>query len=72
MLEEYPDILTTDEACEYLRMGYNALYDLLNSGKLAGIRNGRKSLIPKAAIQDFIFSYVSSGQNRNGKLKRFN
>lgn len=64
MLEDYPDILTTDEACEYLRMGNNALYDLLNSGKLAGIRNGRKWLIPKAAIQDFIFSYVSTTYNK--------
>ena len=29
MLSEYPDILTTDEACEALRIGYNALYVLL-------------------------------------------
>ena len=41
MLEEYPDILTVEEACEALRMGYNAMYDLLNSGKLKGFRNGR-------------------------------
>ena len=40
MLEEYPDILTVEEACEALRMGYNAMYDLLNSGKLKGFRNG--------------------------------
>lgn len=38
MLEEYPDILTVEEACEALRMGYNAMYDLLNSGKLKGFR----------------------------------
>ena len=44
MLEEYPDILTVEEACEALRMGYNAMYDLLNSGKLKGFRNGRVSV----------------------------
>ena len=31
MLEEYPDILTVEEACEALRMGYNAMYDLLTA-----------------------------------------
>lgn len=47
MLSEYPDILTTDEACEALRIGYNALYDLLQSGKLKAYRNGRLWRIPK-------------------------
>ena len=42
MFEEYGDVLTAEEACEALRIGYNALYDLLNSGKLKGYRNGRE------------------------------
>lgn len=54
MLEEYPDILTVEEACEALRMGYNAMYDLLNSGKLKGFRNGRVWRIPKLAIKESI------------------
>ena len=54
MLEEYPDILTVEEACEALRMGYNAMYDLLNSGKLKGFRNGRVRRIPKLAIKEYI------------------
>lgn len=54
MLEEYPDILTTEEACEALRVGYNALYDLLGSGKLKGYRNGRVWRIPKASIREYI------------------
>ena len=54
MLEEYPDILTVEEACEALRMGYNAMYDLLNSGKLKGFRNGRVWRIPKLAINEYI------------------
>ena len=33
LLDEYEDILTADEACEALRIGHNALYALLNSGK---------------------------------------
>ena len=54
MLEEYPDILTVEEACEALRMGYNAMYDLLNSGKLKGFRNGRVWRIPKLAIKEYL------------------
>ena len=31
MLEDYRDVLTVEEACEALRIGYNTLYELLNS-----------------------------------------
>ena len=41
MLEEYADVMTVDEACEALRVGYNAMYELLNSGALKAFRNGR-------------------------------
>lgn len=54
MLEEYADILTVEETCEALRIGYNAMYELLNSGKLKGYRNGRVWRIPKIAIQEYI------------------
>ena len=54
MLSEYPHILTTDEACEALRIGYNALYDLLQSGKLKAYRNGRLWRIPKKSVIEFI------------------
>ena len=54
MLSEYPDILTTDEACEALRIGYNALYDLLESGKLKAYRNGRLWRIPKKSVIEYI------------------
>lgn len=54
MFEEYGDVLTAEEACEALRIGYNALYDLLNSGKLKGYRNGRVWRIPRLALQEYI------------------
>ena len=54
MLSEYPDILTTDEACEALRIGYNALYDLLQSGKLKAYRNGRLWRFPKKSVIEYI------------------
>lgn len=50
------DILTAEEACEALRIGYNAIYGLLNNGKLKGYRNGCVWRIPKIAIQEYILS----------------
>ena len=58
MFEQYPDILTVEEACEALRMGYNAVYDLLNEGKLKAYKNGRVWRIPKEALKEYIISSV--------------
>lgn len=58
MLEEYNDILTVEEACEVLRIGYNAIYALLGSGKLKGYRNGRVWRIPKESVKKFILENV--------------
>lgn len=54
MFDNYPDILTVEEACEVLRIGYNAIYGYLNSGRLKGYRNGRVWRIPKQSVKDFI------------------
>ena len=54
MLEQYDDVMTTEEACEALKVGYNTLYELLNSGQLKGYRNGRTWRIHKLAVQEFI------------------
>ena len=56
MLEEYPDILTVDEACEVVRIGYNAMYELLSTGKLKAYRNGRVWRIPKKAVIEYIYA----------------
>lgn len=54
MFEGYADILTVEEAAEALRIGYNALYDLLNSGKLKAYKNGRVWRIPKESIKSYV------------------
>lgn len=54
MFEQYPDILTVEEACEALRMGYNAVYELLNEGKLRAYKNGRVWRIPKKSLVKYI------------------
>ena len=54
MFEQYPDILTVEEACEALRRGYNAVYDLLNEGKLKAYKNGRVWRITKQALIQYV------------------
>lgn len=54
MLEQYDDVMTTEETCEALKVGYNTLYELLNSGQLKGYRNGRTWRIPKLAVKEYI------------------
>lgn len=64
MLEEYPDVLTTEEVCEALRIGSNALYALLSSGELGGYRNGRVWRIPKISVAEYIL--------KNAGIKKIN
>ena len=54
MFENYDDILTVEEACEPLKICYNAMYELLNTGKLRGYRNGRVWRIPKTALVEYV------------------
>ena len=51
MFEDYPDILSPEEAADSLRIGENAIYELLNSKKLSAYKNGRNWLIPKEAVR---------------------
>lgn len=54
MFEQYEDIMTVPEVCEALRMGYNAVYDLLNEGKLKAYKNGRVWRITKQALIQYV------------------
>lgn len=54
MLDDWDDFLTVEELCELLKIGHNAAYALLGSGKLKAFRNGRVWRIPKQAVIDYI------------------
>ena len=51
MFDDYPDILSAEEAAEALRVRENAIYRLLNEGKLKAFKNGRTWRIPKDALK---------------------
>ena len=54
MFENFDDILTVEEACEALKIGYNMMYSLLSTGRIKGYRNGRVWRIPKTALVEYI------------------
>ena len=54
MFDSYMDVMTVDEVCEALRMGYNAVYELVQSGKLKAYKNGRVWRIPRESVRQFV------------------
>ncbi|MDA0345671.1 MAG: helix-turn-helix domain-containing protein [Proteobacteria bacterium] len=54
-------IYTKDEAQKILRVGTNKIGCLLQTGKLKGMKEGRKWLIPSSSIDNFIKEGVQNG-----------
>ncbi len=52
-------ILTPEDVMEELCIGRNAIYKLLDSGKLKGFRVGRKWKIPRKALDKYIDESIS-------------
>ena len=53
MFDTYPDVVTVKELCQMLQIGKNTAYHLLNS-QIVSIRIGRKRLIPKAYVIEYV------------------
>ena len=54
LLNQENDILTVDDLCEVLRIGKNAAYKLINSGKLKCYRINRTWKIPRQSVEEYI------------------
>lgn len=57
MFNDYSDIVTIDELCEMLRIGKNKAYELLRNKNIKAFRCGRRWIISKAAVEEFIKAY---------------
>ncbi len=57
MFDEYNDILTVNEVCKALTMGKNSIYKLLKDNVIKSIHIGKKYLIPKIFLLDFVENY---------------
>lgn len=51
---ELSDLITIDELCEFLSIGRNSAYFLLNSGELKALRIGRVWKISREAVLEYI------------------
>lgn len=51
---ELSDLITVDELCEFLSIGKNSAYSLLNSGELKAFRIGRIWKISREAVWEYI------------------
>lgn len=54
MFSDYPDVITVNQLMEILHIGKNAAYNLLQTGEIKTIRIGRRYIIPKISIIEYI------------------
>ena len=55
-IEELPDVLTPQHLIDFLPIGRNSVYDLLKTNKIKSIKVGRKNIIPKQYLLDYLFA----------------
>lgn len=54
MFTEYPDVVTPDDLQTMLKIGRNSVYNLLKNNLIQSIRVGKKYIIPKVNVIDFL------------------
>lgn len=56
MFSSYPDVVSVDELTTMLHVGKNKAYELINSNTIQSIRIGKKHIIPKFRVIEFLMS----------------
>ena len=51
---EYPDVVSVDDLTKMLHIGKNKAYELVSSNTIQNIRMGRKYIIPKFRVLEFL------------------
>lgn len=54
MFKDYPDIITIIDLQAMLHIGRNVAYKLLQDNSIVSIRVGKKYIIPKASVTNFV------------------
>lgn len=55
-IEDFGDVLTTDELLEIIPVGKTTLYKLLKSNVIKHLKVGKKFIIPKQFVVDYLNS----------------
>lgn len=67
MLNKYRDVLTVKELAEALGIGMTSAYRLINEGVIGSTRVGKKILVPKVCVADYLNSARYVVLNDNGR-----
>ncbi len=54
IFENYPDVVGVDDLTHMLNIGKNKAYELVNENKIQSIKIGRKHIIPKFRVVEFL------------------
>jgi excisionase family DNA binding protein len=55
-INDYPDVITIEELMEMLHIGRNSAYSILKGGLIKTIKVGKKYIIPKKSVIEFLES----------------
>ena len=56
MFNEYPDVMNVEQLAKALGIGRNSAYELIRSREIGSKRIGRKILVPKSCVIDYVQS----------------
>jgi len=69
MFENYPHVITISDLMTMLNIGKSTAYSLLQNNKIQHIKIGRKYVIPKHSVIDFVAGLCyNEGKKINGRL----
>lgn len=54
MFQNYPDIVSVEDIADMLNLGKSSVYSLLQSDQIRHVRVGKKYIVPKQAVIDFV------------------
>lgn len=54
MFKNEKDVLTVPDVIRLLRIGKNTVYDLIKSEKIKSIRQGKKIIVPKVCLIEYL------------------
>ena len=54
MFKDYPDVVIPDDLQEMLHIGRNSVYELLRNKTIKSIKVGKKYIIPKSSVINFL------------------
>jgi len=58
------ELLTSDEAADYLRIGKSTIYALMQRGEVLGLRVGKRRLFTRTELDDYIAAREQAEQGR--------